>query len=681
MQAVFLNYKTCERVHPVRIREDDLEAEPFYEGMNEPLKEIHDIWIMQYLRVEGACFPSVAFAAEEDEEIEFDSNQEYEMLSRKCDGYIYFIPKNFNTYTVGDVEFFYRRKGKKQKVRVHIVSMLDGKTYEKILKELTAVSIRLLYMSRDDAKNRRIKREYLTEYELEIHQLEHTIKEMSETLKVLDREPVTDMVSRTARRDFRQVKHLDANVIMDHYVLKKPKVRTRVHEKTFHIYENQKLYNFAKLLEKRLAELEQEMEAKKRQMNLAVQGENRFRDNASEENSGVPGMKKSIDELCSTIANLKEKLQDVYQLPMFKNEKYKEQKVYPLRTSNLFVNHKKYKKLFHQMQTYREMGELIEETEKYSSYHKSSEIYEIWCYFKILEIFILEKGYVIDRVSWPGKKETPFKFESWEPRDYGKLVRAIKNYIQNHEKSDSVKMLEELVIHITNGKNDIYLGYNCTFQGKKAPKAEMDEKGAVPYSTDQLRPDIFLIINKEIFFACDAKYKNYSKDFMGIQAWYTDLFECGAYKYIYRLNLGNVPDENPGKGMLPVKKKFVGEDSLKPVLKNGGVCILTPAIADSETPIYYNGFEIDKKYETFLKFLKEGKVNRDYHGHEILDSREYNCKLKEAICSISSADQGESEYEYRIASTRFLPGNDRGFSSLFYEALEYSQAHFLKVFV
>ena len=98
-------------------------------------------------------------------------------------------------------------------------------------------------------------------------------------------------------------------------------------------------------------------------------------------------------------------------------------------------------------------------------------------------------------------------------------------------------------------------------------------KRQVQYSTEQLRPDIFLILNKEIFFACDAKYKNYSKEFMGIQAWYTDLFECGAYKYIYRLNLGNVTDENSGKCMLPVKKKFVGEDSLKPVLKNGGVCI------------------------------------------------------------------------------------------------------------
>ena len=76
-----------------------------------------------------------------------------------------------------------------------------------------------------------------------------------------------------------------------------------------------------------------------------------------------------------------------------------------------------------------------------------------------------------------------------------------------------------------------------------------------------------------------------------------------------------------------------------------------------------------------MELLQEGKVNRDYRGCEILDSREYTCKLKEAICG---EDGRESKYEYRIASTKFLPGNDRGFYNLFYEAFEYGQAHFLK---
>ena len=61
MQAVFLNDKTCERVHPVRIRKDNPDAEPFYEGMDEPLREIHDIWIMQYLRVRWSLFSENCF--------------------------------------------------------------------------------------------------------------------------------------------------------------------------------------------------------------------------------------------------------------------------------------------------------------------------------------------------------------------------------------------------------------------------------------------------------------------------------------------------------------------------------------------------------------------------------------------------------------------------------------------
>lgn len=43
-----------------------------------------------------------------------------------------------------------------------------------------------------------------------------------------------------------------------------------------------------------------------------------------------------------------------------------------------------------------------------------------------------------------------------------------------------------------------------------------------------------------------------------------------------------------------IRKEFVGEDNLKPVLKNGGVCILTPAISDYDMSSYYNGFEINK---------------------------------------------------------------------------------------
>lgn len=67
------------------------------------------------------------------------------------------------------------------------------------------------------------------------------------------------------------------------------------------------------------------------------------------------------------------------------------------------------------------------------------------------------------------------------------------------------------------------------------------------------------MINKENFFACDAKYKNYRSDFQGIQEWYVDLFECAAYKYIYRLDLGNDQEANDERDFKSVKARFKKE--------------------------------------------------------------------------------------------------------------------------
>ncbi len=76
-------------------------------------------------------------------------------------------------------------------------------------------------------------------------------------------------------------------------------------KKHFICMKNQKVYNFVKLLEKRLWALEQELEDKKMQIESGSSGENRSKYDDVEENSGVVGTKKSIDELCSTIANLR----------------------------------------------------------------------------------------------------------------------------------------------------------------------------------------------------------------------------------------------------------------------------------------------------------------------------------------------------------------------------------------
>ena len=664
MQAVFLNDKTYEIVYPAAQK---VNKKSLYGGMNESIESGHKIWITQYLRSCGGIFPRLAFAAGEEENVDFIPDREYTFCTKRAGKQIYFIPENFNMHLVGDTEFFYQKDGIEGSIHVRIASMLDDDTYEEIRRDLTAVSIRLLYKSKEDKINRRIRQEYLSEYDLEIRQLEHSIKELERLLGALDKDPMTDMTSRSAGKNFNRVKHLDANVIMDHYVLKKPKVRTRVHEKTLNTYENRKIFAFLKLLEKRLRELAEEIE--------------RNRDSAEyprEKETEIIGRKSCFDELQRTIHELQKRLQNIYALDMFHIEPFRMQKVYPLKASNLFVNHERYRKIFHQMQSYRDVGELLEEgmRPEYKSVHRSPDLYEVWCYFKILEILTLEKGYRVDRISWPGKMGRPFSFEVWSDGDHRRLLGRIRDHIDGDRERDSIKSLEGLVIHLADGEKDIYLGYNCTFRGKAVARADVREDKSAKCSTDRLRPDIFLILNKEIFFACDAKYKIYSEEFMGIQEWYTDLFECAAYKYIYRLDLGDALVKGTEQStILSVKERFAGADRLKDTLKNGGACILTPAIADSEEPAKYNGYMISEKYKTFLEYMKEGKVNRDSKGHEILDPAEYNVRLKKEIIN-TKGDM--SDYEYRVASVRFLPGQYSGFKLLFLEALKYGQAHFIE---
>ncbi len=146
------------------------------------------------------------------------------------------------------------------------------------------------------------------------------------------------------------------------------------------------------------------------------------------------------------------------------------------------------------------------------------------------------------------------------------------------------------------------------------------------------------------------------------------MFECAAYKYLFRLDLGN--EENSCEGGLLVKERFVEVDKQMNVLKNGGSCILSPAMADFDQPSKYNGYQIQEQYKTFLKYLKEGKVNRDLFGQEKLEPEEYTIHLQNEIST--------KDYEYHVASIRFLPNDYRGFLLLFLEALKYEQAHFLE---
>ena len=127
--------------------------------------------------------------------------------------------------------------------------------------------------------------------------------------------------------------------------------------------------------------------------------------------------------------------------------------------------------------------------------------------------------------------------------------------------------------------------------------------------------------------------------------------------------------ENATQDFLLITQRFRGADAVADQLKCGVVCILTPALADTPAPAYYNGENVKEYFETYLEFLAAGKVNKDSY---MLDENEYKVKLKGDI-----DEEQNSRYEYRIASTQFLPGHTKGFNTLFFEAIKYHQDHFL----
>ena len=203
--------------------------EPFYEGMEDISKETNDIKIMQYLTTKENQYLRLGFQVEADKEISFQGTDQLSSFYVEQDAeYKYYIPERFGTQIPGDMEYFYELDGKRHWIRVHIIPTIKDH-YDEILNDLTNISVRLYYCSR--YYNRRIKREYITVYEIEVLQLEQHIKELTSILKSLNQDPMMDVIATIEKRPFRQVKHLDANVIFDHYVIHKPKVRTHVYIK------------------------------------------------------------------------------------------------------------------------------------------------------------------------------------------------------------------------------------------------------------------------------------------------------------------------------------------------------------------------------------------------------------------------------------------------------------------
>ena len=637
MYAAFLNVLMNSDREKNRIEELPISENPDFEKDHcSGLGELHPgknvIQIRQYFNPPKAAGMTlcIAFISSRDPLIEIQENDGYTFHIETAGNsqgetrqYIYlpmvkYGKNGFNYGTNPDTAKLRFRQGDSLfNVELIVIPTIGRTVYQAMINDLLSIHFQLVYR-----KNEEKKREYLSDCQRELEYLNGQVYTLSKILKSLSREPMSDIGKEKARLPFRCVKHLDANVIMDHYILQRPKVRTRIHKKNYNIYENQKIGAYIGLLLKQPDILERKIE----RGNMEYQTEER-------------GCVLQNQQLKTQIHQMRAKLNRFLKSDIFKGFRPETANLYPLHTTNLFVNHQSYAKAFQLMRNYEKIGRLLETRIPYYACGKSSEIYELWCFFKILELLMAEYDYRILKVTEKKDKRNPYQFRTVNPSK--RISDYIEQFFSELEKPEiSAEAFYDFIIYLEQKDHpeyNIYLGYNCSLSAA---------------GSKTVRPDILIIVNHQYIFTCDAKYKNYQETFMGINEWYVDLFECAAYKYQYLM------DERQMR-FIHEKELLESDPHRVKRLEKRGCCILTPALTDSTDVSFYVVNKIEEDYKKYLALLEKGRVNIDYNGNERLDAAEYTEKLYNAILS------SRSSYENRIASVRFVPGDILNFRVLF----------------
>ena len=502
MYAAFLNVLVNSDSGKNQIEELPIPENPDFgadhcSGLGElhPGKNI--IKIQQYFEYSGTMgmTPCIAFISDSDTPIEIQRNDGYTFYIETAENgqgqslqYIYlplvkYGKNGFNYGANPDTAKFRFRQGTTLcDVELIVVPTIGEAAYHAMINDLLSIHFQLVYR-----KNEKEKREYLSDCQRELEYLNGQVYALSKILKSIGREPMADIRNEKARLPFRCVKHLDANVIMDHYILQKPKVRTRIHKKNFNIYENQKIGTYICLLLKQLDILEKKI----------IRGDMEYQ---TEEKGHI--LQKH--QLKTQIQQMRAKLNNFLKSDIFKEFKPADKTLYPLHTTNLFVNHRSYARAFQMMRNYEKVGRLLEARVPYHSCGKSSEIYELWCFFKILELLMVEYDYQIRRVTEKTDKTKPYQFQAVNPSK--KVSDYMEQFFKSLEKPESgSEALYDFIIYLEqkdNPEHNIYLGYNCSLSTAQSKT---------------VRPDILMIVNHEYIFTCDAKYKNYQESFMVIK--------------------------------------------------------------------------------------------------------------------------------------------------------------------
>lgn len=241
----------------------------------------------------------------------------------------------------------------------------DKDTFEKMWNDIKRISLKLLF-NPDSAQKRKTPGDG---YQIEV--FKQKVTKVSRIIDALNKEPQRDYLVQEEIIPFRLVKRIDAKTVMDHYVLNKNRVRAKVHIESFDIYENRLIKAY---LESLVSELRLLRNDKKVDME-------------DPKSKDIINRNKELEKIEIQIQNLLNK--KMFDEIISSNER--------LHSTNLFVNHPQYKKAYDMIKRNTPAEDVIAMKCRYENVKKSLDIYEIWCFFKILELLVYEFGYDVER--------------------------------------------------------------------------------------------------------------------------------------------------------------------------------------------------------------------------------------------------------------------------------------------
>ena len=585
--------------------------------LNQDVRSNRELHLREYIGL------SLAFRTNEQVDITLDGNHLKRIEDDRSNDVYYISELTYNAS--GSCVFDIVINQEQFQVYLRIAPVIDPEQYAILCNDIKNILCGLLLFKHKG----RIK-ERVPGRSMELQRLKSRIDSMQMIVDRLYDDPQSDMISEPARMAANKIKRIDETYIIDHYILQRPKVRTRIHSRTFNIYENMQIKKY-------LCSLLEEMKLLKE----------------SYSNKRTSGLDEKEEYILLNeereFGSLEMKLRKLLDSRIFREIQVSEEE---LHTTNLFVNHPVYQEAYRNIKGNTDMERILSMPYQYESVKCSSEIYELWCYLKIMKMLV-DEGCDIEAMQKPNEKLYTANENPFEPYHVDKLIEPIITKFENKTACN----LYNLMLKMKKGEAYIYLGYNYVFEYQDQMNIDHMDETNQKKARKVRRPDILMIIQegqKCRIYTFDAKYKDFRDSGQGLKEWDNQMINCAARKYIFDMKYRDELLFNER-----VLEEAAGTDYVyrEDKVEICGCCLLHPGLYDEmDRGICDNAHIWIKDEETIGAIYHRQLSEEGDHNRTISDS--LSLYPPEFVSGILD-DSYDNEYSGKIGSTCFMPKSYR----------------------